>query len=127
MIVDYHDLIDENWKNQFVLMSMRGWFSIRVEVLSLMVIIPGFFLCLYFQKSAGIFAIMLTYTLKITDDIAMFMRTVSNSENRLVSFERCSHFMYLDTEDGYTDIQAIDDKFSKGLPLVNNFTDVDTE
>lgn len=35
--------------------------------------------------------------------------------------------MKLETEDGYTDIADIEDKFYKGLPLVNNFTEADTQ
>jgi ABC-type multidrug transport system fused ATPase/permease subunit len=127
MIDDYHRLIDENFLNQHTLMGIRAWFGIRVEILSLLVVIPGFFLFLWFQSEPGMFAIMLTYTLKITDDIVMWMRTVSNSENRLISFERCSYFMKLETEDGYTDIADVEEKFFKNLPLTNNFTELDTQ
>jgi len=73
MIRKYWEAIDENYKNQLMLTAVRSWFGIRVEFLSLLIIIPGFFFCLYFGQEQGMFAIMLRYTLSITEDIGSLM------------------------------------------------------
>jgi len=84
-------------------MGIRTWFALRIEFLSLIIIIPGFFFCLAYQSDAGMFALMLKYTLSITEDIGIFMNQISKTENRFISYERCDYFMKIDPETGYCD------------------------
>jgi ABC-type multidrug transport system fused ATPase/permease subunit len=113
----YYAAIDENYKNQMMLQGVRSWFKIRIEFFSLLIIIPGFVLCLYLAPSPGAFAVMLKYTLSITEDIGMLMTAMSNNENRFISFERCYHFTQLEPEEGYRGLEETEKKFFAGKSL----------
>lgn len=114
----YLDAIDENFKNQFMINAVREWFLLRLEFLSLLVIIPGIFLCLFFDNSAGLFAVLLGYLLSITGDLGFLFQNISNTENRFISLERCCYFMDVDTEKGYHTIAEVENRFVKNMPLI---------
>lgn len=115
----YYNAIDENYKNQMMLQGVRSWFKIRIEFFSLLIIIPGFILCLYLAPSPGAFAVMLKYTLSITEDIGMLMTAMSNNENRFISFERCYHFTQLEPEEGYRGLEETEKRFFAGKSLTD--------
>lgn len=119
----YYNAINENYKNQMMLQGVRSWFKIRIEFLSLLIIIPGFVLCIWVAKSPGMFAVMLRYTLSITEDIGSLMTALSNNENRFISFERCYHFTTLEPEEGYKNLAETERRFFSG----ENITLMDTE
>jgi len=114
----YWDAIDENYKNQLMLQSVRCWFGIRMEFMSLMIIIPGFFFALFWEKSPGKFAVLLKFILSITEDINLMMTSISNQENRFISFERCCYFVEIEPEQGYHGLKEVEDRFFKNLPIV---------
>lgn len=114
----YWHAIDENYKNQIMLQAVRSWFGIRVELLSLLIIIPGFFFSLWFGKEPGLFAVLLGYILKITEDIGSLMLNISNTENRFISFERCNYFVDLEPEKGYHNLKEVEQRFFNNLPIV---------
>lgn len=84
----------------------------------MLIIIPGFFFCLFNGQSQGMFAVMLNYILSITTDISDFMDAYTGFETSFISFERCYYFMNLEPEKGYTDLAEIQDRFDKKLPII---------
>ena len=115
---DYYNAIDGFYANQIMLIGVQMWFSIRINMLSILIIVPGFFFAIYFGNSAGMVAQMLSYMLSITDDIGSLMMNVSNTENRFISFERCHYFMQLDTEPGYKDLNVVESNFFNKKPII---------
>jgi len=83
-----------------------------------MIIIPGFFFALLYGRDAGLFAVLLKYILSITEDIGMIMTSISNQENRFISFERCCYFVEIEPEQGYHGLKEIEERFFKDLPIV---------
>lgn len=87
----------------------------RLILYSLMILVPSILLNIFYVRSgAGMFAILMRYMLVIMADINEFLDTLSNQENRMISFERCNYFVNIDPEKGYKNLPAIQDQMSKG-------------
>jgi ATP-binding cassette subfamily C (CFTR/MRP) protein 1 len=116
--LDYFDAIDENFKNQTVAMAIRSWFEIRIELMGLLVVVPGYVFGILLPVPAASMAILSKYISQVPSQIGMVMQNLSDAEKRFISFERCEHFRTLKIEVGYTDVNAIEDRFIKGLPIL---------
>lgn len=108
----YSKAVDEFQKNQIVSDALSRWFSLRMTLLSVLIIVPSILLNVLVVKSGpGIFAMLMRYLLLITSDISELLDTSANQETRMVSFERCSYFADIKPEEGYRKLEELEKKF----------------
>lgn len=89
--------------------ALMRWFSVRLSLLSILVLLPSIALNIFVVKSgAGLFALLMRYMLTLVGDVADFLDNMSNTENQLVSFERCSYFVDIEPESGYKNLEKIE-------------------
>ena len=99
-------------------MAMAHWLNIRLSVLSMIAVLPGLGLMLWVRPPIGLVALLLTTILDLNHKIRSIMRSNGDFENRWVSWERCSKYMYLQPEKGYCDLKLLEQRFKKGQPLL---------
>ena len=88
--------------------ALFRWFAVRLALLSALVLLPSIILnLLYVRAGAGIFAMLMRYMLTLITDVSDFLDCISNAENCLVSFERCSHFVEIQSEQGYKNLPKL--------------------
>ena len=95
----YLDAVDEFQKNCIVTDALMRWFVLRLVLFSTMLLLPSIVLNIYYvQSGPGIFAMLMKYMVVIMNDINETLDTVSNQENRMISFERCVYFANIEPE-----------------------------
>ncbi len=65
---------------------------------------------------------MLNYLLQMTYSINEVLDTISNHENRLVNFERCSYFMEVQSEEGYKGLPQLEKVMRAGKDVKFDMT-----
>ena len=95
--------------------GLYNWFNLRVTFCTILVIAPTvaipvisflYLILIHYQLlfqdtsklSAGVIGLLITYVIQINDDIISFLWSLSNIETKLVSFERCKKFTYIEGE-----------------------------
>lgn len=88
--------------NSLVKDGLVRWFTVRLSLLSLLVLLPSIIINLFFsQTGAGLFALLTRYLLTLVGDVGDFLDNLSNTENTMVAFERCGFFLEVQPESGY--------------------------
>ena len=112
----YYTYLDEFQKNCVIADGLSRWFILRLMILSILILVPGILLNLLVVKSgAGVFALLMRYLLVIISDINEMLDTLSNNENRMISFERCTYFTNIQPEKGYKNINRLERLMEHGI------------
>lgn len=114
----FYKRININRSCRLINYGLSSWLDIRFNLLSLVIIIPGFIAVMLTEPPAGLIAIMITNILTISSNISSLMNKMTNLDVKFVSWERCLSYMNLDPEVGYTDIKEVKKKWEKGLSIV---------
>ena len=114
----YYKQIDEYYKCMIMGLGGNRWFLLRMDLFSLVIIIPGLFFCIYNKSSQGTFAVLLNYLMGITGHIANFMMRYNSFQQCFISFERCKYFIDIEPEEGYQDLDLIEKKFLNGERII---------
>lgn len=114
----YYTALDTQLRNDLTFFSVRSWYFVRCEILSLLVVVPSIYLSIYFEIKVGLFAVMMQSLLGMTGSIWRLMRQISMCENMFISFERCAFFVDLEPEKGYHNISEIEERYNNKLPIV---------
>jgi len=98
----FHNLQSANIKNLILSAGLYNWFNLRVTFCTIFVIAPTVAIPLLFTDTSkltpGVVGLLITYVIQINDDIISFLWSLSNIETKLVSFERCKKFTYIEGE-----------------------------
>jgi hypothetical protein len=89
------NLLNENIKNQITQSGLSRWFSLRLNILSLIcLIIPTIGVCLIWKErlSPGFSGLLLAYCFDLDSRLINLLSNLNNFASRLVSFERCLAF-----------------------------------
>ena len=91
---EYTKALDEFQKNSVTGDASGRWFTVRLTLLSNLVIIPSLLLAIYFlDTTAGKMALLIRYLLFTVNDIDNLLDTAASFENRIISLERCLYFV----------------------------------
>ena len=102
----YYKILDEFQKNCITTDALMRWFVLRLFMLSLTILIPSILLnILVVQTGPGLFAMLMKYLMVVMNDINELLDTISNQENRMISYERCTYFANIPPEVGYTTLE----------------------
>ena len=102
----YYKILDEFQKNCITTDALMRWFVLRLFMLSLTILIPSILLnILVVQTGPGLFAMLMKYLMVVMNDINELLDTISNQENRMISYERCTYFANIPPEIGYTTLE----------------------
>ena len=110
---EYQKLTDAFRASTITVNGLNCWFYIRVQLMSLVVVIPGFALIVLWNPGAGLVALLINNILDITDRINQILNTMSTVETNFVSFERCSYYINLEIEEGYVGLAQNYSEFKK--------------
>jgi ABC-type multidrug transport system fused ATPase/permease subunit len=110
----YFKIVDQFQKNCIVTDALMRWFVLRLFMLSLMILIPSILMNIFLMRTGpGLFAMLMKYLLVVMNDINELLDTISNQENRMISYERCTYFANIPPELGYKTLE-------KDEELINN-------
>ena len=113
---EYSKYLDEFQKNSVNNDAASQWFSLRLTLMSNLVVIPSLLLAVFVMgTSPGKFALLLRYILFTVGDIDNLLSSYSNFENRLVSLERCTYFTNVIPEVGYKKLPELESKIREGF------------
>uniref|UniRef100_A0A6B2KWH8 Uncharacterized protein n=1 Tax=Arcella intermedia TaxID=1963864 RepID=A0A6B2KWH8_9EUKA len=132
---DTLDRVETNQKAYFAWQSCNRWLGIRLELVGTIVVFCAalFAVLQRSQVNSSLAALSLTYSLKLTGTLNAVIRFATETENGLVSVERCTQYSELKVEaDAITDTRppqnwpkdgaiVFDDvrlRYREGLPLV---------
>ena len=102
----YLKIIDEFQKNCITTDALMRWFVLRLFILSLIILVPSILLNIFVVRTGpGLFAMLMKYLLVVMTDINELLDTISNQENRMISYERCTYFANIPPEVGYTTLE----------------------
>lgn len=104
---------------RIIIFGLYKWLFIRFQLCQLLVIIPTFVTVIYASPDVGMIALLITNIFGISDNIQDLLQEFTAMENNFVSWERCTNYLNLEPEVGYTDIAATHQRFKKKLPLVD--------
>ena len=123
-LASYITTLDEFQKNCIIGDALSRWFVLRLMLYSILILVPGILLNLLYVKSgAGLFALLMRYLLVVISDINEMLDTVSNQENRMISFERCAFFANIQPERGYKELAKLESMLQRGYQPVLKETD----
>jgi ABC-type multidrug transport system fused ATPase/permease subunit len=112
----YVEALDEFQKNCITSDALMRWFVLRLMVFSTILLLPSVVLNVYFVRTGpGIFALLMKYMIVIMNDINECLDTISNQENRMISFERCTYFANIEPEKGYRNLDAISEQLKQNI------------
>eukprot|EP01016_Furgasonia_blochmanni_P006658 TRINITY_DN12679_c0_g3_i1.p1 TRINITY_DN12679_c0_g3~~TRINITY_DN12679_c0_g3_i1.p1 ORF type:complete len:506 (+),score=73.61 TRINITY_DN12679_c0_g3_i1:69-1520(+) len=98
------NLLNENIKNQITQSGLSRWFSLRLNIISLVcLIIPTIGVCLIWKErlSPGFSGLLLAYCFDLDSRLINLLSNLNNFASRLVSFERCLAFTTIKSERDY--------------------------
>lgn len=96
--------INENKKPQTARKAVEVWFTLRLTFLSFIINIGALSFVLFTDNPVPANScLLLAMSLGFDELTYYYIMNLSNFENELISFERCSAFMYLKPEVGYVE------------------------
>ena len=111
----YHSILDDFQKNSIMTDALMRWFVLRLFGLSVILLIPAIFMNIFLVRTGpGFFAVLMRYMIVVMSDINEFLDTLSNQENRMISFERCNFFAQIEPEKGYRNLEETMEKLRNG-------------
>lgn len=112
----FEQSLDDYLKNTISIVASKQWFSLRIQVVSLLIVLPSIVIAIVVQKvDSGQLAILLVYMMSLSNDVKRLLNNMSNMENRFVSFERCHYFMNIPPEEGYKHLEELKKGFESQL------------
>lgn len=101
-------LLESNIKNSVAVYGLDGWFSLRVSLLSLLLVqVPCFSYIVYkFRGTPDVVDLSVFVLLSsiITEEVLRLLTLLSDSETNLISIERLDFFSKIPFERGYTNL-----------------------
>jgi len=114
-LTKYASLQNENFKNQILLVALQGWFNIRINLSSMLIVIPTVSVAILFSQHIGdspaLLGLLITYLLDLSGSMIQVLQQLGVFEAQLISFERCRAF---------TEVQAENE--SKTFGQVTNYS-----
>ena len=118
-IAEYTKALNEFQKNCLIDDASSRWFTVRLTLLSNLVIVPSLLLVvLFLEPNAGKFALLIRYLLFTMSDIDNLLDSAASFENRTISLERCLYFVSVPPEMGHKTLAVMEDKMRKGYQVV---------
>ena len=118
MMKYFMDSLDNNQKNLVLIAASKEYFTVRVQNISLMVVLPAITIAVLVKGAQpGYLAILLVFLMRMANDIKRMLSVVASFENRFISFERCNYFMNIPPEDGYKHLREMKTFYVK---MMNN-------
>jgi len=71
---DYQKAMNTHFSNEITLLAVSSWFTIRIDMMGLIVIIPGFYFAISNTVHTGLVAVMLKYVLDLSGYTAWLLR-----------------------------------------------------
>ena len=109
--------VDDYQISCFIKDGLSKWMAVRVSLLSLLVMISSISFSMSAWQSASMMAIVMRYAITLTDDSISAIESMSDIEDRLVSYDRCLRYDDIEAEQGYKDIQVLRKKMVSGIAL----------
>lgn len=95
--------------------ALKRWLSVRLTLLSIFILIPSIVLNLVYSKlGPGIFALLMKYMFTMTQSMQEFLEYISDTENAMISYERCSNFGSIEPEEGYKKLEQTWNQMTNG-------------
>lgn len=115
---EYTHSLNEFQKNCIIDSAIYRWFTVRLTLLSNLVIVPSLLMVvLFLEPNAGKFALLIRYLLFTMSDIDNLLDSAADFENRSISLERCLYFVGVEPEIGYKTLPVMEEKMRHGYNI----------
>ncbi|KRX07923.1 P-loop containing nucleoside triphosphate hydrolase [Pseudocohnilembus persalinus] len=114
--------IDENKKNQIMVLASNIFFRMELAVFSIIINMTSISFSVFSgSESQSRTGLLLTYAVGLDWVIRWMVMMMGWFEQRLVSFERCSAFLEIESEQGYRKLLTVRDQYvNQNLALPKN-------
>ena len=101
--------------------GMEVWLELRYRLYSILITAPSFAAVLIVNPPVGLIALLLTNIMGLSGTVAGMLRQYQNLEKNFIYWERCSNYLDLNKEVGYTDVAKTEDNFKHKLPYIEKW------